>query len=128
MTWKYAWRYRRRMFMEMLSTPTFWWTLLGVMGALLVWFYLFYLAIKYLDTSLAMHSSFCSNDDQRNRHILAIVLMTPPFLVGLIGVIGEWMTLMDQRKAGRKYPLKALVVFSVMMQVAAVGILVALQC
>jgi len=116
------------MFMEMLATPTFWWTLLGVMGALLVWFFLFYLAIKYLDTSLAMHSSFCSNDDQRNRHILAIVLMTPPFLVGLIGVIGEWMTLMDHRKAGRKYPLKPLVVFSVMMQIAAVGILVALQC
>lgn len=128
MTWKYAWQYRWRVFMETLATPTFWWTLLGVLAALLVWFYLFYLAIKYLDTSLAMHSTFCSSDEERNKHILAIVLMTPLFLVGLIGVIGEWMNMMDNRRAGRKNKYKAIIVFSVMMQFSALGILFALKC
>ncbi|NTV96170.1 MAG: hypothetical protein HGA75_12260 [Thiobacillus sp.] len=128
MTWKYAWRYRWKVFTETVTTANFWYTVLGVVAALLVWFYLFYLAIKYLDTSLAMHSTFCSSDDERNRHILAIVLTTPLFLVGLIGVIGEWMTIMDNRRAGRKNKFKALIVFSLLLQVTAVVILYALKC
>lgn len=99
-----------------------------MVGALLVWFYLFYLAIKHLDTSLAMHSTFCDSDEQRNKHILTIVLSTPIFLVGLIGVIGEWMTIMDNRRHGRRNTYKAIIVFSIMLQVSAVVILTALQC
>lgn len=128
MTWKYAWRYRRSLFWQTLQTPTFWWTLIGVVGALVVWFFLLYLAIKHLDTSLAMHSNFCSSEAQRNRHILVIVLTTPLFLVGMIGVMGEWMTAMDNRRAGRKNNLKPLAAFSVLMQVAGAVILVALNC
>jgi hypothetical protein len=128
MTWKYAWRYRWKVFTETVTTANFWWTTLGILGALVVWFYLFYLAIKHLDTSLAMHSTFCSSDEQRNNHILAIVLTTPLFLVGLIGVIGEWMTIMDNRRAGRKNKYKAIIVFSIMMQVTALIILFALKC
>lgn len=128
MTWKYAWRYRWKVFTETVTTANFWWTALGVLAALAIWFYLFYLAIKYLDTSLAMHSTFCSSDEERNRHILIIVLSTPLFLVGLIGVIGEWMAIMDNRRAGRRNQYKHLAVFSVMLQVTAVIILLALRC
>ncbi|MDD4881325.1 MAG: hypothetical protein PHR30_02075 [Gallionellaceae bacterium] len=128
MTWRYAWRYRWKVFVETLATPTFWWTLLGIAAALLIWFFLFYLAIKQLDTSLAMQSTFCSSDEERNRHILVIVLMSPLFLVGLIGVIGEWMTVMDNRRAGRKNKYKALAVFATLLQVAALVILFALRC
>jgi uncharacterized membrane-anchored protein len=128
MTWKYAWQYRRRQLWERLQTPTFWWTLIGVTGALVVWFFLLYLAIKHLDTSLRMHSTFCSTDAQRNRHILVIVLATPLFLAGMIGVIGEWMTAMDNRRRGRKNNLKPLAAFSVLMQVAGLVILAALRC
>ncbi|MFA5082385.1 MAG: hypothetical protein WC474_07575 [Hydrogenophilaceae bacterium] len=128
MTWRYAWRYRWKVFVETVSTPTFWWTLLGIAAALLIWFYLFYLAIKQLDTSLAMHSTFCSSDEERNQHILVIVLMTPLFLVGLIGVIGEWMTVMDNRRAGRRNKYKALAVFATLLQVTALVILFALKC
>lgn len=128
MTWRYAWRYRWKVFTATVTTANFWWTVLGVVAALMVWFYLFYLAIKYLDTSLAMHSTFCASDEERNQRILIIVLMTPLFLVGLLGVIGEWMTIMDNRRAGRKNKFKALAVFSVLLQVTAVVILYALQC
>lgn len=128
MSWKYAWRYRWGVFVATVSTMNFWVTVIGVLGALLVWFYLFYLAIKHLDTSLVMRSSFCSSDEERNKHILAIVLATPLFLVGMLGVIGEWMAIMDNRRAGRKNKVKSLVVFSILMQVAAVVILVALKC
>lgn len=128
MSWKYAWRYHWRVFVETLSSPTFWWTLLGILAALLIWFYLFYLAIKNLDTSLAMYSTFCSSHEERNRHILVIVLSTPLFLVGLIGTIGEWMTVMENRRHGRKNRYKPLIVFALMMQVSALIILTALQC
>jgi hypothetical protein len=75
-----------------------------------------------------MQSTFCSSDEQRNKHILVIVLSTPMFLVGMLGVIGEWMAIMDNRRAGRPNKFKPLVVFSILMQVAAVAILIALQC
>ena len=124
----YAWKYRLKVFRETIVTANFWMLFFGIMGALAIWFYLFYLAIKYLDTSLAMHYTFCSNDEQRNRHLLAITLMTPLFLVGMIGVIGEWMTVMDNRRKKRKNNYKPLVVFSILLQVSALFILVALQC
>lgn len=124
----YAWRYRWKVFKETVSSPNFWWLLLGILGALATWFFLFYLAIKHLDTSLAMHSTFCSSEDQRNRHIFAIVLLTPLFLVGLIGVISEWMTVMDNRRAGRKSPYKALINFSILLQVSGLFLLLALNC
>ncbi len=126
--WKYAWRYHWRVFKETLQTPTFWWMLLGVLSALALWFYLFYLSIKYLDTSLAMHSSFCSSHEERNVHILAIVLLTPLFMVGLLGVIGEWMEAMEHRRKQRKFSYKALLVFFFLMQISAALILIALQC
>jgi len=128
LSWKYAWRYRWKVFTETLSTSTFWWTLLGILGALLVWFYLFHMAIRLLDTSMALHSTFCSNEAERDKRLLVIILSTPLFLVGLLGVIGEWMTVMDNRKAGRKSKFKPLIVFSILMQVTALVILVALQC
>ena len=128
MSWKYAWRYRRKLFAETVATANFWWTVLGITGAVVVWFYLFYLAIKLADTSMALHSSFCSNDAQRDRHLLVIILTTPLFLVGLLGVVGEWMTIMDNRKAGRKNTFKSLIAFFALMQITAVIILVALQC
>lgn len=128
MTWKYAWRYRWRVFRETLATSTFWWAFVGVLGALVVWFYLFYLAIKHLDTSLALHSTFCSNDRDRNIHILVIVLTTPLFIVGMIGVIAEWLAIMDNRRVGRPSRYRDLVMFSILMQLAAVVILQALQC
>lgn len=128
MSWKRAWQHRWKETVATLSRPTFWWTLLGILGVLLVWVYLFYLAIKHLDTSLSLHSTFCSNDEERNRHILVIVLMTPLFLVGVIGVIGEWMTAMDNRRAGRRNHYKALAGFSVLLQVTALVILFALRC
>ena len=86
---------------------------------------LFYLAIKHLDTSLSRHSTVCDNDEQRNKHILTILLSTPIFL---FGVIGEWMTLMDNRRHGRRNTYKAIIVFSIMLQVSAVVIQTALQC
>lgn len=111
-----------------MATPHFWWTLLGVLAALLIWLSLFYLAIKYVDTSLAMHSTFCSSNEERNRHILAITLLTPLFLVGLLGVIGEWMQFVDDRRQRRKTNFKPLIVFFLLMQVSALFILIALQC
>jgi uncharacterized membrane protein YsdA (DUF1294 family) len=122
------WRQRWQTLVEVLSSPTFWWTLLGIIGALLVWFYLFYLAIKYIDSSLAMTTTFCSNDVERNWHILAITLLTPLFLVGMLGVVTEWMTLMENREKHRKTPLKSLIWFSVLMQISGLFILLALQC
>lgn len=128
MSWKYAWRYRWRVFTETVTSANFWWTVLGIIGALLVWFYIFHIAIKLLDTSMALRSTFCATDEQRDRHILAIILLTPLFLVGMLGVISEWMTIMDNRKAKRKNQFKPLIVFSILMQVTSVGILLALQC
>lgn len=122
------WRQRWDEALEVLSSPTFWWSLLGVLGAVVFWFYLFYLAIKYIDTSLSMHSTFCSDDTERNWHIFALTLLTPLFLVGFIGVVSEWLTLMENRAKGRKTPLKYLIGFSVLMQATGVLILVALQC
>ena len=105
MSWKYAWRYRWKVFAETVTS-----------------------AIHLLDTSMTMYSSFCSSESQRNRHILAIVLLMPFFLVGILGVIGEWMTIMDNRKAGRKNRYKSLIVFSVMMQASTALIFLAMQC
>jgi hypothetical protein len=122
------WRQRWQAVAETLSNPNFWLALVGVVGALLIWFYLFYLAIKYIDTSLAMRSTFCSSEDERNRHILALTLLTPLFLVGLLGVVSEWLTLMENRAKKRKSSLKALIGFSVLLQVSGVLILIALQC
>ena len=122
------WRARWQAVVETLSSPYFWWTLLGIVGAIVVWFYIYYLAIKYLDTSLSIHSTFCSNDTERNWHILALTLLTPLFLVGMLGVISEWITLMENRAKHRKTPLKALIWFSVLLQVTGGLILVALEC
>jgi uncharacterized membrane protein YdjX (TVP38/TMEM64 family) len=128
MSWKYAWRYRWKVFTETLVTPTFWWTLIGICGALVVWFYLFHMAIRLLDSSLMLRSTFCATDEQRDRHILVIILLTPLFLVGMLGVIGEWMAVMDNRKLGRKNRFKSLGVFSALMILSSLGILLALQC
>lgn len=128
MSWKYAWRYRWKLFTETVTTANFWWTVIGISGAVIVWFYLFYLAIKLIDTSMALHSTFCSNDAQRDRHLLVIILTIPLFLVGLLGVIGEWMAVMDNRQAGRKNNYKPLIAFSALLQVSAVVILIALRC
>lgn len=124
----YAWKYRLKVFKETVSSGNFWLLFLGICTVLSVWFYLFYLSIRYLDTSLAMHSTFCSSDEERNRHILMIVLALPLFIAGLIGSIGEWMTVMDNRRYKRKSSYKSLLVFLVLLQVSAVFILIALQC
>jgi hypothetical protein len=124
----YAWKYRLKIMREAVTSVTFWMLFFGILAALVVWFVLLYLAIKYADTSLAMASTFCSSEDQRDRHLLAITLLTPLFIVGLIGVIGEWMSVMDNRRLGRKSNYKPLAAFSVLMQLAALFILIALQC
>lgn len=124
----YAWKYRLKVFKETISTGNFWLLFLGICAVLAVWFYLFYLSIRYLDTSLAMHSTFCSSEEERNKHILMIVLAIPLFLAGLIGTIGEWMTVMENRRYQRKSNYKSLLVFALLLQVSAVFILVALQC
>lgn len=128
MSWKYAWRYRWKVFTETIATSTFWWTVIGICGALVVWFYLFHMAIRLLDSSLVLRSAFCATDSQRDKHILAIVLLTPLFLVGMLGVIGEWMAIMDNRKRGRKNQFKSLAGFSVLMILSSLAILFALQC
>ncbi len=124
MKWKARWQAAAKT----LSSPYFWWTLLGILGAMLVWFYIYYLAIKHLDTSLSLHSTFCANDNERNWHILALTLLTPLFLVGMLGVISEWLTLMEYRAKRRKTSLKALIWFSVLLQVTGGLILIALKC
>ncbi len=113
---------------RLLTSRKFWYTLIGVLMALLVWVYLFYLAIKHLDTSLSLHSTFCGSHEQRNRHILVITLLTPLFLVGLLGVIGEWMQFVENRQKGRKPQTLALILFLILMQVTALFILMALDC
>jgi uncharacterized membrane protein YsdA (DUF1294 family) len=123
-----SWTRQFRELAAAMATPRFWYTLLGVLAALLIWFYLFYLAVKHVDTSLSMHSTFCSSHEERNLHILVITLLTPLFLVGLLGVIGEWMQLIENRHKGRKTPLKPLILFLVLMQVTALFILIALNC
>lgn len=123
-----SWIRQLRELADAMATARFWYTLVGVLMALLVWFYLFYLAVKHVDTSLSMHSTFCDSHEQRNWHILVITLFTPLFLVGLLGVIGEWMQFVENRHKGRKTPLKALILFLVLMQVTALIILIALNC
>ncbi|MGQ9685447.1 MAG: hypothetical protein ACUVT2_03950 [Thiobacillaceae bacterium] len=123
-----SWIRQLRELAAVMRTAKFWYTLMGVLVALLIWFYLFYLAVKHLDTSLSMHSTFCDSHEQRNRHILVITLLTPLFLVGLLGVIGEWMQFVENRHKGRKTPLKPLILFLVLMQVTALFILIALNC
>ncbi len=123
-----SWMRQFRELADAMATAKFWYTLLGVLAALLIWFYLFYLAVKHLDTSLSMHSTFCDSHEKRNWHILVITLLTPLFLVGVLGVIGEWMSFIDNRHKGRKTALKPLVLFLVLMQVTALFILIALNC
>lgn len=123
-----AWKYRLKVFRETVTTANFWILFLGIIGALVVWFYLLYLGIKYLDTSLGMHYTFCISDEQRNKYLLAIILLTPLFMVGLIGVIDEWMTVMNNRRHKRKSNYKPLVVYSILLQVSALLIFIALQC
>lgn len=123
-----SWGRQLRELAASMTTARLWYTVIGIVCALLVWVYLFYLAVKHLDTSLSMHSTFCGSHDERNRHILALVLLTPLFLVGLLGVIGEWMQFLDSRHKGRRAPLKYLVLFLILMQVTGLGILIALDC
>lgn len=123
-----SWISKSRELAGVLATRRFWYTLLGVLAVLLIWFYLFYLAVKHVDTSLSMHSTFCDSQEERNWHILVITLLTPLFLVGMLGVIGEWMLFMENRHKGRKTPLKPLILFLVLMQVTALFILIALNC
>ncbi len=123
-----SWTRRFRELAAAMATAKFWYTLLGVLAALLIWFYLFYLAVKYVDTSLSIHSTFCDSQEERNWHIFVITLLTPLFLVGLIGVIGEWMQFIEHRHQGRKTALKPLILFLVLMQVTALFILLALNC
>lgn len=110
-----------------LSNPDFWLTLLGVLVVLLIWLYLFYLGLKY-DVRMPLHASFCSSHEERDRHILMIVLTIPFFLMGMAGTISEWMHVMANRRAGRKIRLKSLAFFLIVLQIAAAVILAALQC
>ncbi len=123
-----SWIRQLRELAALMAAPRFWWTLLGVLVALAVWFYLFYLAIKYVDTSLSLHSTFCASPQQRQLRILVIVLITPLFLVGLLGVIGEWIQFVENRARGRRVVLKPLVLFLILMQATATVILIALHC
>lgn len=123
-----SWTRQFRELAEAMAAPKFWYTLLGVLAALLIWFYLFYLAVKHVDTSLSLHSTFCDDREERNWHILVITLLTPLFLVGVLGVIGEWMSFIDNRHKGRRATLKPLILFLVLMQVTALFILIALNC
>lgn len=123
-----SWGRQLRELAATMRTARFWYTVIVIACALLVWIYLYHLAIKHLDTSLSLYSTFCSSRDERNRHILVLVLLTPLFLVGLIGVIGEWMQFIEGRHKGRRVSLKYLVLFLVLMQVTGLGILIALDC
>ena len=123
-----SWTRQLRELAAAMATRQFWYTLVGVLMALLIWFYLFYLAVKHIDTSLSMHSTFCDSHEERNWHLLVITLLTPLFLVGLLGVIGEWMLFIENRHKGRKTPLKSLILFLILMQVTALFILIALNC
>lgn len=111
-----------------LTTTRFWYTFLGVTLALLVWFYMLYLAIDYFDRNLSIHATLCGAHEQRNWHYLTIILLTPIFLVGLLGVIGEWMQFVENRHKGRKAPFKHLILFLVLMQVTGLAILIAMDC
>lgn len=123
-----GWGRQLRELAALLATARFWYTLLGVTLALLVWFYLLYLAIGYFDRNLSLHATLCGGHEQRNWHYLAITLLTPLFLVGLLGVIGEWMQFVDNRSKGRKTPLQHLILFLVLMQVTGLAILMAMDC
>jgi hypothetical protein len=124
---KSAWSNRWRVFLETVTSSHFWYTLLGILGVVLIWTYLFYLALQY-DVRMVMHDTFCSSEEQRDKHILVIVLTLPFFLVGVVGTISEWMAIMENRRAGRKNSYKALIIFSLLIQVATVIILFALKC
>ncbi len=113
---------------DVLKTPKFWYTLLGILAALLVWFYLLYLAIEQFDRRPSLHSAVCGGHLERNWHMLALVMCTPLFLVGLLGVIAEWMTYLDNRAKGRRTTLKPLMLFLLLMQVTAMVILLVMEC
>lgn len=127
-SWKYAWRYHWKVFNETIRSRSFWLTLLGICAALLVWIYLFYLTVKNVDSSRLLYSKFCANDQQRNRHLFAIAVLTPVFIVGLIGVLGEWMRFMDNRRDGRPSKPRDLFLFIALMLGAALLIAFALHC
>lgn len=118
---------RWREIMATLSSPHFWLTLLGILGVVAVWLYLMYLGMQY-DVRIGIPERFCSTIEERDKHILVIVLSIPFFLVGIIGVISEWMAIMAHRRAGRRFSIRSLVVFSTVMMVATLIILVALRC
>lgn len=123
-----GWGRQLRELAASMATARFWYTIAVIACALAVWLYLFYLAIQHLDTSLSLHSTFCGSGEQRNRRILVLVLLTPLFLVGLLGVIGEWLEFTANRAKGRRVPLKYLAVFAVLMQLTGLGILIVLDC
>lgn len=123
-----GWTRQFRELADAMATPKFWYTLLGMLAALLVWFYLLYLAIEQFDRRPSLHSAVCGGSLERNWHMLAMVMLTPLFLVGLLGVIAEWMTYLEHRAKGRKTTLKPLILFLVLMQVTAVFILIAMEC
>ncbi len=123
-----SWGRQLRELAALLATARFWYTLLGVTLALLLWFYLLYQAIEYFDRNFSMHATLCGGHEQRNWHYLAITLLTPLFLVGLLGVIGEWMQFVDNRSKGRKTTFKPLILFLVLMQVTGLAILIAMDC
>lgn len=123
-----SWGRQMRELVRLLASARFWYTLLGVTLALLVWFYLLYLAIEHFDRDLSLHATLCGGHEQRNWYYLAITLLTPLFLVGLLGVIGEWMQFVDNRSKGRKTSFKALILFLVLMQVTGLTILIAIDC
>lgn len=122
-----SWQQRWQGFVDAVSSPDFWLTLAGVLAVLLVWFYLFYLGLKY-DVRMPLHATFCSSHEERDKHILMIVMTIPFFIMGMAGTISEWMTIMANRRAGRRNRFKSLIFFLVILQVSAVIILSAFQC
>lgn len=124
----HAWRYRLKVFQENVVTANFWLRVVGILGVLLLWLFLFYLAVIFLDSNFNMHRVFCWTEEERNMRVLAIVLLTPFFFVGLVGVIAEWLAVLDHRRRKRKYSYKPLVWFSVLLQVTALFVLIAFRC
>lgn len=123
-----SWGRRLEDLVQVVTSARFWYTLLGMLAALLVWFYLLYLAIEQFDRRPSIHAAICGGSLERNWHMLALVMLTPLFLVGLLGVIAEWMTYLEHRAKGRRTTLKPLILFLMLMQVTAVFILIAMEC
>lgn len=123
-----SWDRQLRTLARLLVSARFWYTLLGVTLSLLVCFYLLYQAIEHFDRDLSLHATICGEYRQRNLNYLVIILLTPLFLIGVVGVIGEWMQFIDNRSKGRKTSLKALILFLVLMQVTGLAILHAMDC